>query len=153
MMSPSVYQEARQYAAIHAQLRILERARSTAPGAIRITGLVVRVFRNVSGVTRLGRVVHFSVRTTSDRCTAPSLCGEILHDPAIFYGARWLEAFLDPTPDGVTVVRSQVAPIRGPTLSPVIRSGTQEFCTPWNSLALQTGKCQVQPKSSKDQKQ
>jgi hypothetical protein len=130
MMAPSVYEEARANAPLHIQLR---RSRMAPPPtdatSVRVTGRVLRIFRNRGGPLHFGQKIRFFIPIiNSARSAPPVLDGTIRHAWDRIGPARYLETFLEFWDDEFHLVRSQVAPIRCPTWRPVCGPETKGFC-------------------------
>jgi hypothetical protein len=128
MMAPFVYEEARANAPLHAQLC---RCRLTPLAAdatsVRVTGRVLRIFRNRGGSLYLGQKINFYIPVTGPADLAPQLDGTIRHHRDRIGRARFLEAFLDYWDGEFHLVHSQVAPIRCPTWRPICGPDTNGF--------------------------
>jgi hypothetical protein len=121
MMAPHVYEQARANASIHVQIWrscIDSSPRNT--DSLRINGRVIRIFRNRGRVLHWGQKVSFTIPIINPiEASTPMLSGDIHHAWERIGPARYLEAFLESWKGEIHLVRSQVAPIRRPTLHPV----------------------------------
>jgi hypothetical protein len=134
MMSPHVYEEARASAPIHVQiLKLGTTRRPSGSGAVRVSGFVVRIFRDSQRQVRWGQRVSFTVPVINrERTGAPELSGTIHHDWERMGRSRWLEAFLEYWNGEMHLVRSQIAAIRRPTAKPICGPDVKGFICPGN---------------------
>jgi hypothetical protein len=134
MMAPYFYEQARANASIHVQIwrsRVESSPRNI--GSIRINGRVVRIFRNRGRVLRWGQKVSFMTPVINPmEASTPEPGGDIRHAWERIGPARYLEAFLESQEGEILLVRSQVAPIRRPTLHPVCDPTVKGFVCPGN---------------------
>jgi hypothetical protein len=127
MMSPHVYEEARASAPLHIQLwRTNLSAGQSDSGSLAVTGRIVRIFRNDGNLLRWGRRVSFIIPVI-DKTQPPMPGGTIYHALERIGPAHFLEAFLNSYEGHICLVRSQVAAIRHPTLSPVCSADQKGF--------------------------
>jgi hypothetical protein len=135
MMAPEVYEEARAEAPLHVQIW-RPRVQSSPPSinVVRINGRVVRIFRNHGGVLRWGQRVTFIVSVTSPNAEPrrPMPSGEIHHAWERIGPSRYLEVFLEAWDGEIHLVRSQIAPIRRPSLHPICGPEVKGFVCPGN---------------------
>jgi hypothetical protein len=127
MMGPQVYEKARADAPMHVQLW---RSGALPPNgdSVRVTGLIVRIFRDRAHVLHWGQRVSFTIPVIDQgRLDAPMPGGTIYHDWERMGRARWLEAFLESSGGKIHLVQSQVAAIRGPTRRPVCGPDVKGF--------------------------
>lgn len=122
VMPPWVYEEARDKAMFHVQVKILKvTAPAQTPGECAVEGEVVQIFRDTPGTLKQGTVLTFTVS-----CSKPG-------DPVIVGGTLWtnldslmqakyLEAFLNGSEHGYGVALWQSFIIAAPTAQPVIPS-------------------------------
>ncbi|HKA55716.1 MAG TPA: hypothetical protein VKJ47_18845 [Candidatus Binatia bacterium] len=122
VMPPWVYQEARDKAMFHVQVKVLKVAGpAQTPGPCAVTGEVVRIFRDQPGTLKPGAVLDFAVD-----CSKPG-------DPVVMGGtlwtnyesllkARYLEVFLNSTERGYEVASWQSRIIEAPTEQPTFTS-------------------------------
>ena len=129
MMAPEVYERSRADAPIHVQIRRSDFGRAR-PG--RVEGRVLRIFRDSQYRLHWGQRIAFSVPVIEHTGGAPMPSGDIHLDWDRLNAARWVEAFLEAWDGNIHLVRSQIAPIRGPTLKPVCGPGFKGFTYPGN---------------------
>jgi hypothetical protein len=129
MMAPFVYEEARANAPLHIQLHCRRRAPPpTDATSVRMTGRVLRIFRNRGGPLHFGQKISFLVPIKNSTSSAPPvLDGTIRHAWDRIGSARYLEAFVELWEGKFHLVRSQVAPIRRPTWRPICGPETKGF--------------------------
>lgn len=134
MMSPEVYEEARANAPMHVQLlRIDGTHRSGHTSSARISGRIVRIFRDQDRALHLGQRLSFDVPVIDRSRSGPlTPSGTIYHDGERLGRARWLEAFLESWHGEIQLVHSQVLAIRHPTLRPVCGPEVKGFLCPGN---------------------
>ena len=127
MMAPFVYEEARAQAAIHVQLRHSGRLPSrTNAACLRVTGRVVRIFRDRDSALSWGQKVTFLVPIINPTAISPPMVGGTIHHPWERIGpSQYLETFLETWDGAFHLVHSQIVPIRRPTLHPVCGPDTQ----------------------------
>ena len=120
VMPPWVYQQAREQATYHVQVKVT-RGDSPAktPGECETTGEVVRIFRDRSGELRLGTTVGFSVS-----CMRPGdpmvVGGTLWTDHDRLKQAKYLEVFLNRVERRYQIALWQSRILEAPTDSPVI---------------------------------
>jgi hypothetical protein len=120
VMPPWVYQQAREQATSHVQVKVT-RVDSPAmtPGECETTGDVIRIFRDRSGELRLGMTLGFSVS-----CMRPGdrmvVGGTLWTDHDSLKQAKYLEAFLNRMERRYQIALWQSRIIEAPTDSPVI---------------------------------
>jgi hypothetical protein len=133
MMAPEVYERARADAPLHIQVW-RARTQSSPPSVdvVRINGRVVRIFRNHGGVLRWGQKITFTVPIIGPNRGPPMPSGNIRHAWERIGPSRYLEAFLEAWDGELHLVRSQVAPIRRPSLRPVCGPSVKGFVCPGN---------------------
>jgi hypothetical protein len=122
MMPPQVYQEARDTAMFHVQVKITRiTGPDCTPGECSVTGEVVRIFRNKPGVLQQGATLNFGVS-----CTKPGnpviIGGTIWTDYDKLVKAQYLEVFLNRTDHGYEVALWQSQIIEEPTAQPTFPS-------------------------------
>ncbi len=128
MMAPFVYEEARANAPLHAQLCCYRLAPPAADAtSIRVTGRVVRIFRNGGKSLHLGQKIGFHISVIGPSGSAPPLNGTIRHDRDRIGRARFFEVFLNYWDGEFHLIHSQIAPIRFPTWRPVCGPETKGF--------------------------
>jgi hypothetical protein len=129
MMAPFIYEQARANAPFHVQIwRGRVESLPNDDGSIRVTGRIVRIFRNSDRSLHWGQRVSFSVPIISHtRSDNPTLDGTIRHAWETVGRARYLEAFLESWEGEIHLVCSQVAPIRHPTRWPACPSDAKGF--------------------------
>jgi hypothetical protein len=120
VMPPWVYQQAREQATYHVQVKVT-RVDSPAmtPGECETTGEVVRIFRDRSGELRRGTTLGFSVSCLrpGDR---PVVGGTLWTNHDSLKQAKYLEAFLNRVERRYQIALWQSRIIEAPTDSPVI---------------------------------
>jgi hypothetical protein len=135
MMAPEVYEQARADAPIHVQIW-RPRIQSSPPriDVVRVEGRIVRIFRNQGGVVRWGQKVTFTVPVISPNGPprTPMPGADIRHKWERIGPSRCLEAFLEAWDGEIQLVRSQVAPIRRPSLRPICGPTVKGFVCPGN---------------------
>jgi hypothetical protein len=120
VMPPWVYQQAREQATYHVQVKVT-RVDSPAktPGECQTTGEVVRIFRDRSGELRLRTTLGFSVS-----CMRPGdpmvVGGTLWTDHDRLKQAKYLDAFLNRVERRFQIALWQSRIIEAPTDSPVI---------------------------------
>lgn len=120
VMPPQVYQEARDTAMFHVQVKIVNvTGPATTPGACTVSGKVVRLFRNKPGTLKQGDTLNFTVS-----CTRPGdpvvVGGTLWTDFHSLMQAKYLEVFLNRTKRGYEVALWQSYIIEAPTLQPAV---------------------------------
>jgi hypothetical protein len=118
IMPPQVYQEARDTAMFHVQVKITGvKEPERTPGECTVTGEVVRIFRDKPGTLRQGARLDFTVS-----CTKPgdpvAIGGTIWTDYERLLKAKYLEVFLNRTDQGYEVALWQSQIIEEPTAQP-----------------------------------
>lgn len=111
LMPPSVYEQARNDAMFHVQVRILSvNGPATTPGNCAITGEIVRIFRDKSGKLKQGTRVAFTVscRKPAD---AEIIGGTLWTNYDSLLSAQYLEVYLNSNERGgyeVALWQSQI---------------------------------------------
>jgi hypothetical protein len=118
VMPPWVYQEARDKAMFHVQVKVLNvTGPARTPGECLVTGEVVRIFRNTPDTLRQGAALDFTVS-----CSKPGdpmiVGGTLWKDYDSLLKAKYLEVFLNSTEHGYEVALWQSRIITGPTEQP-----------------------------------
>ena len=126
VMPPWVYQEARDTAMFHIQVKVLKVAGpSQTPGNCSVTGEVVRIFRDTPGTLKSGTPLTFSVS-----CSKPgdpvTIGGTLWTDYDRLMQAEYLEVFLNGTERGYEVALWQSMLITTPTEQPSFPSSKSE---------------------------
>jgi hypothetical protein len=125
VMPPWVYEQARDQATYHLQIKVT-RVTSSArtPGECETSGEVVRIFRDRSGGLRLGTPLAFAV-SCSRRGDTPMPGGTLWTDHDALMRAKYLEAFLNRTDGRYQVALWQSRIIEAPTERPVIGASAE----------------------------
>lgn len=118
MMPPGVYEEARETAMFHVQVKILNMTGpARTPGPCVVTGEVVRIFRDKPGTLKPGVTIEFAVD-----CSKPGdpvvIGGTLWTDYDRLRQAKYLEVFLNSTERGYEVALWQSRMIEAPTSQP-----------------------------------
>lgn len=128
MMAPLIYEQARAEAPFHVQIWCGRLEPPSKSGrTIRVTGRIVRIFRNTDRSLHWGQRVSFMIPIINAGSDAPTLDGTIRHAWETVGPARYLEAFLESWEGEIHLVRSQLAPIRHPTRRPVCAPDVKGF--------------------------
>jgi len=122
VMPPWVYEQARETAMQHLQVRVLRvGGPPETPGECRVTGEVVGIFRDRSAVLTLGAALDFTV-SCSKRGDKVPLGGTLWTDYDELAAAEYLEVFLNNDERGyhVALWQSRIikSPTEGPTFAP-----------------------------------
>src|SRR5262245_5403914 len=123
VMPPWVYQEARDKAMFHVQVKVLKVAGpAQTPGPCAVTGEVVRIFRDQPGTLKPGAVLDFAVY--SSRPVDPLIIGGTLWTNYISrLKARSFEVFLTSSGHGSRLAWWQSRIIEAPPEQPTFTSG------------------------------
>lgn len=131
MMPPWAFKAARDEASMHIQVRALNNSAERQAGKVRTR--VVRVFRDKRNDVYLGKLLEFRVPVISPSCCSlAQLGGPIELHGTNLAASRWLEGFFELSEGKLHLVRSQIAPIRRPTLRPVYPLEIEGFVFPGN---------------------
>jgi hypothetical protein len=118
VMPPWVYQEARDTAMFHVQVKILKvTGPPQTPGECLVTGEVIRIFRDTPGTLHSGTPLTFSV-SCSKRGDQVVVGGTFWTDYDRLRQAKHLEVFLNKTDTGYEVALWQSHIIEAPTTRP-----------------------------------
>jgi hypothetical protein len=126
LMPPWVYQQARDAAMFHAQVKIVKvTGPAQTPGECSVTGEVVRIFRNTPGTLRQGATLDFTV-SCSKHGDPVIIGGTIWTDYDSLMQAKYLEVFLNSTERGYEVALWQSRIIEAPTEQPTFPAAKAE---------------------------
>jgi hypothetical protein len=126
LMPPWVYQQARDGAMFHVQVKIVKvTGPARTPGECAVTGEVVRIFRNTPGTLRPGATLDFTV-SCSKHGDPVIIGGTSWTDYDSLMQAKYLEVFLNSTERGYEVALWQSRIIEAPTEQPTFPAAKAE---------------------------
>jgi hypothetical protein len=122
VLPPKVYEQARELATYHVQVKVVRVAPPpTTPGECQLTGEVVRVFRDKSATLTMWTRLEFMVSCIR-RGDTPLIGGTLWTDLGELMKARYLEVFLNQVDGKYEVALWQSRILEAPTDRPVIDS-------------------------------
>jgi hypothetical protein len=126
LMPPWVYQQARDTAMFHIQVKVVHVTGPTrTPGECSVTGEVVQIFRSTPGTLQQGATLNFTV-SCSKHGEPVIIGGTMWTDYDSLMQAKYLEVFLNSAEHGYEVALWQSSIIEAPTEQPTFPSSKAE---------------------------
>jgi hypothetical protein len=122
LMPPWVYQQARDTAMYHVQVKVLRvEGPQQTPGECSLTGEVVRIFRDTTGKLTQGSTLVFTVSCRKASDAHVPIGGTLWTDYASLMKAVYIEVFLNSDDNGYKVALWQSHIIEVPTTQAVMK--------------------------------